>query len=209
MSSCRGCKLGLGRIRATCWYNVCCMIFVSAFLLFHSLFLCSFLCGNIRKSWPPPHLCPAAHDVDNIRFSLIPLPKRFINTLCLNVNWLVVASCELCAEMQWCTGCCGVLRTVRWDSVMYWLLWDAAGPPSAELCTEMQWRTDCCGMLQGHRQLNCALRCSDVLAVVGLCWATVSWQSDLTMKQIVSFSCIEIWLRPLRGLFLPSFGRFS
>jgi hypothetical protein len=148
-TSCRGGKLGLGRIRATCWYNVCCVIFVSAFQLCLSFFPYSFLCGNIRKSWPPPDLCPAPHDVDNIRFLLIALGKRFINAFCFNVNSLVVASNELYAEMQWCTGCCG------------------------------------------------------------RCWATVSWPSDLSIKQIVYFSCIEIWFRLLGGLFVPSFEWFS
>ena len=75
-------------------------MFVSTFQLFHSFFLYSFLYGNIRKSWPPPDLCPVAHDVDNIRFLLISLLKRFINAFCLNVNSLVVASSELYAEMQ-------------------------------------------------------------------------------------------------------------
>lgn len=116
-TSWRGGKLWLGRIRATCWYNVCWVTFVWAFQLFHSFFLYSFLCGNIRKSWPPPDFCPLAHDVDNIRFLLIPLLKRFINAFCFNVNSLVVASSELYAEVQWCTGCCGCCWvTVSWPS---------------------------------------------------------------------------------------------
>jgi len=116
MPSCRGAKLGLGRIRATCWYNVCCVRFVSAFQLFHSFFLYSFLCANIRKSWPRPHLCPAAHDVANIRFLLIPRLKHFITAFCFNVNSLAVVSSELYAEVQWCTGCCGRWAAVSWPS---------------------------------------------------------------------------------------------
>jgi len=139
MPSFRGGKLGLGRIRATCWYNVCCVIFVLAFHLLRSFFLYSFFCGNIRKSWPPPDLRPVAHDVDNIRFLLIPLLKLFINAFCFDVKLLVVASSELYAEMQWCTDC------------------------------------------------------------LESCLATVSWPSDLIIKQLIYFLCIEIWLRLLGG----------
>ena len=103
----------MGRIRSICWYNVCCVVLVSEFQFFLSFFLLSFICGKFRQSWPPPNLCPVSHDEENIRFFLV-LLKRFINAFCFNVDSLVVASSELCDEMQWCTGCCGYWPTVSW-----------------------------------------------------------------------------------------------
>jgi hypothetical protein len=90
-------KLELGQIESSVdityvmWY---------LFQYFNSYFsLYSFLSANIRKSCPPPDLCPVAHDESNICFLLI-LLKRFINAFCFNVNSLLVASSELHAVVQ-------------------------------------------------------------------------------------------------------------